>query len=59
MNEKYFPDPFTFKPERFLAKDGTLKRDKNLMPFGYGRRSCPGKVVAEQQLLQFTVGFLK
>ena len=39
-NEDEYPDPFAFKPERFL-KDGKLNpniRDPALMAFGFGRR---------------------
>ena len=39
-NEDEYPDPFAFKPERFL-KDGQLNpniRDPALMAFGFGRR---------------------
>ena len=25
MNEKYYPDPFKFDPNRFLNSDGSLK----------------------------------
>jgi|ERR1719284_684572 len=59
MNEKYFPEPFKFDPNRFLSDDGSLKRDKNLMPFGYGKRSCPGAAIAELQILLFSAHVLK
>ncbi|OTA83735.1 hypothetical protein M434DRAFT_24728 [Hypoxylon sp. CO27-5] len=50
-----FPDPFAFRPERWLD-DGTdrgLRRpgmEKNMIPFGAGSRACIGKNLAQQQL---------
>ncbi|KDR66581.1 hypothetical protein GALMADRAFT_147803 [Galerina marginata CBS 339.88] len=47
-DEKEYPDPSVFKPERFL-QDGKLNpavRDPALMAFGFGRRMCPGSHVA-------------
>ncbi|KAH9320247.1 hypothetical protein KI387_022016 [Taxus chinensis] len=36
-------DPMTFKPERFTGKDIDIKgRDFDMLPFGSGRRGCPG-----------------
>ncbi|TFK37128.1 cytochrome P450 [Crucibulum laeve] len=46
-----YPDPFNFRPERFL-KDGKLNpevRDPNAA-FGFGRRVCPGKHIANSTL---------
>lgn len=40
-DEKIYPDPFTFRPERFLKEDGTLDksvRDPAHAVFGFGRR---------------------
>jgi cytochrome P450 len=43
-----WPDPFEFKPDRFLGQDPNtvLGLDLRLAPFGSGRRSCPGKTLA-------------
>ena len=45
----YWENPLEFKPERFLNEDGTSKKELDvrgqifqLMPFGSGRRLCPG-----------------
>ncbi|KAJ2919362.1 hypothetical protein MD484_g1050, partial [Candolleomyces efflorescens] len=49
-----FPDPHAFKPERFLNDDSQECNISPLHPlssaFGYGRRACPGRFMAEQQL---------
>ncbi|GJJ13366.1 hypothetical protein Clacol_007618 [Clathrus columnatus] len=50
-----YEDPFSFKPERFLAppfaeKDG-YPYDPFSYVFGFGRRSCPGMHLAENSLL--------
>ncbi|KAK6080445.1 cytochrome P450 3A31 [Seiridium cupressi] len=51
-NEDYFPDPFSFRPERWLSSPGYGPDDqatllhKAFAPFSVGTRSCPGKAVA-------------
>ncbi|KAJ2915395.1 hypothetical protein MD484_g5040, partial [Candolleomyces efflorescens] len=48
-NEDDFPDPDSFKPERFLHPDGRLNRtimDPARVAFGFGRRACAGKDLA-------------
>ncbi|XP_060184366.1 cytochrome P450 81C13-like [Lycium barbarum] len=40
---KVWEDPEKFKPERFEAKEGETERfNYKLVPFGMGRRACPG-----------------
>ncbi|KAJ9139919.1 hypothetical protein P3X46_030611 [Hevea brasiliensis] len=44
-------DPLLFKPERFLGSSLDLKgRDFEFLPFGSGRRICPGLPMATRQL---------
>ncbi|KAL3844066.1 hypothetical protein ACJIZ3_001469 [Penstemon smallii] len=44
-------DPFSFKPERFLKSGLDFKgRDFEFLPFGAGRRMCPGWPFADKQL---------
>ncbi|KAF2302145.1 hypothetical protein GH714_032932 [Hevea brasiliensis] len=47
-------DPTSFKPERF---DGGEGEGHKLMPFGLGRRSCPGSGLA-QRVIGLTLGSL-
>ncbi|EOA83066.1 uncharacterized protein SETTUDRAFT_155669 [Exserohilum turcica Et28A] len=43
-----YRDPFIFRPERFLGPEAEL--DPRGHVFGYGRRICPGKYMAERAL---------
>lgn len=47
-NEKYFPDPFIFRPERHLeGEDGSGGNNmRAFAPFAVGSRSCGGRAVA-------------
>jgi len=44
----YGPDPEAFRPERHLEP---TTRDPSLMVFGFGRRICPGRHLAENGLI--------
>ncbi|KAL0957049.1 hypothetical protein HGRIS_003148 [Hohenbuehelia grisea] len=47
---KMYPDPDVFKPERFLTPDGELIEDSTFLSFGFGRRICPGRLMAESTI---------
>ncbi|PIA62403.1 hypothetical protein AQUCO_00200420v1 [Aquilegia coerulea] len=48
---KTWDDPLTFKPERFINSNVDYKgNDFELIPFGGGRRICPGLPLASQFL---------
>ncbi|KAI0807274.1 cytochrome P450 [Fomes fomentarius] len=48
-DEKAYPNPSSYNPDRFLLSDGTLDpavRDPSVAAFGFGRRICPGRFMA-------------
>ncbi|KZP29750.1 cytochrome P450 [Athelia psychrophila] len=60
-DEETYPEPFSFQPERYL-KDGKI--DHSVMNpttmgmFGYGRRICPGRHLAEKSAWLAAVSIL-
>lgn len=51
-NPRDFPDPDTFRPERFLnSLERPYPNQRGSNPFGWGRRQCSGQPLAEQGLL--------
>lgn len=48
-DDEMFPDPLTFRPERFLETDDPHLLDFTLS-FGFGRRHCPGMHIAQQSM---------
>ncbi|XP_073046720.1 cytochrome P450 89A2-like [Primulina eburnea] len=61
---KVWEDPMEFKPERFLptssgeAFDITGSREIKMMPFGAGRRICPGSALALLHLEYFVANLI-
>ncbi|XP_030462493.1 cytochrome P450 81E8-like [Syzygium oleosum] len=49
-------DPLSFKPERFEGSGGEKQRTL-ILPFGLGRRACPGAPLA-QRVIGWTLGLL-
>ncbi|KAK7056563.1 hypothetical protein SK128_013799 [Halocaridina rubra] len=66
QNEKVFPEPHQFKPQRWLSNQrraaSSVTSDNNseqsgskihsytMVPFGHGARMCPGRRLAEQEI---------
>jgi len=48
-NPTYFPDPESFKPERWFKEEHPLQKWAHL-PFGYGPRMCQGFRVSELEM---------
>jgi cytochrome P450 len=50
-DEAVYPEPMTFRPERFIdSPDHKAEPDPRSWTFGYGRRVCPGRYVADNAL---------
>jgi len=64
-DEQTYPEPFKFNPERFIKEDGTLTEEDFPFGFGFGRRVCPGRHVADASMwiaiasMLATLDFLK
>lgn len=62
QNPSEYPDPEQFRPERFLGPNPQL--DPHRYAFGFGRRICPGRLLADSSifltisntLAAFTIG---
>ncbi|ESN91650.1 hypothetical protein HELRODRAFT_108429 [Helobdella robusta] len=55
MDPEEWPEPETFKIERFLSVDKTqIVNSDRIIPFSLGKRSCLGESMARQELFFFT-----
>ena len=55
-DKREWPEPEKFKPERFLDEDGKFvgwNKLRGFMPFGIGRRECPGQSLAKVMMFSF------
>lgn len=59
IDEKYWDDPETFRPERFLNSDGELQRKEAFVPFSIGPRFCIGEPLARMELFLFFTNLLQ
>jgi cytochrome P450 len=57
-DEKLYPDPNSFRPERFINEQGQVIKPDWLIPFSVGKRFCLGEPLARMELfLYFTCMF--
>ncbi|EGO23878.1 hypothetical protein SERLADRAFT_349822 [Serpula lacrymans var. lacrymans S7.9] len=57
-NDDKYPEPYKFKPERFFALDGKLNDDTVGLVFGFGRRICVGRHIADATVWAAMVSIL-
>ncbi|KAJ7501807.1 cytochrome P450 [Mycena galericulata] len=59
-DEVMYPDPYAFKPERFLldGKPNPAVKDPDCAAFGFGRRICPGRHMARSSIWCTVVSIL-
>jgi cytochrome P450 len=54
-----FPEPDSFKPERFINPDGSFRDDPVVSTiFGFGKRICPGRHLADAMMFIVVASFL-
>ncbi len=54
-----YPEPDSFKPERFINPDGSAREDPVLTTiFGFGKRICPGRHLADALIFIIVACFL-
>ncbi|XP_064613895.1 cytochrome P450 2C42-like [Liolophura sinensis] len=63
-DEDFWPNPWEFKPERFLDEQQNLlptdhPNRKNLLPFGTGRRSCIGEMFSRSRIFVIIANLLQ
>ncbi|CAG2239121.1 CYP2K [Mytilus edulis] len=59
IDEKYWDEPETFRPERFLDSDGKIQRKDAFVPFSTGPRFCIGEPLARMELFLFFTNLLQ
>jgi len=60
MNDpKYFDEPSVFNPSRFLDSNGRFIKNERVVPFGLGKRSCMGELLARNEIFIFVVDLLQ
>jgi len=58
-DEKLFPDPFSFRPERFINEQGQFVKHEAVIPFSLGKRFCLGEPLARMELFLYFTSMLQ
>jgi cytochrome P450 len=53
LDEKFWPNPSAFRPERFLDANGKTFIPENFYPFGVGKHRCMGEMMGRANLFLF------
>ncbi|KAK1798649.1 hypothetical protein P4O66_006664 [Electrophorus voltai] len=59
FDEKYWSQPASFCPERFLDSTGNFVKQDAFLPFSVGRRHCLGEQLAKMELFIFFTTLLQ
>lgn len=59
MDASLWPDPKTFRPERFLDQDNKISIPLDYNPFGAGKRRCMGEMMARSSLFLFVTTLMQ
>ena len=60
FDEKNFPEPYKFNPLRHIDQvTGEFHQPAKVLPYHFGRRACPGIVLANLELFYITINMLK
>ncbi|KAF7346306.1 O-methylsterigmatocystin oxidoreductase [Mycena sanguinolenta] len=57
-DESVYPEPDRFNPDRFFTADGRLKEDDTILAFGFGKRICAGRYIADATIWATIVSVL-
>jgi len=58
-NPEVIQDPLVFNPDRWIGADGKFFKNERIIPFGIGKRSCMGELLARNEILLFTVNLIQ
>ncbi|KAI0345185.1 cytochrome P450, partial [Trametopsis cervina] len=54
LDPEVYPEPTSFKPDRWLDESGKIREDLSYFTYGFGRRVCPGQHLADNSLFLAT-----